>query len=91
MKPQLNEELREEVQRRIARSAAFQRVFNGKDGEFVLAEMKKQISGFDPNPYINAYNCGMRDFYNFVNNILTSDVEKAMEVLNAGNPEKRKP
>lgn len=79
---QLSEELREEVQRRIERSAKFQRVFAGADGEYVLAEIEKQISGFDKDPYVNAYNCGMRDFYKFIKKVLDSDVEKAMEELN---------
>ena len=87
----LSPEQREEVVRRIARSAAFQRVFKGADGDLVRVELKKQIRGFDPDPYINAYNCGMRDFYNFITTVLEADVEKAREVLeNAKAEEKRK-
>jgi len=83
MPPNLNEELKVEVVKRIKRSATFQKVFRGADGDFVLGEMKKQVKGFDPDPYINAYNCGMRDFYRFITNVLEADVEKAREALGA--------
>ena len=38
---QLNEEQKQEVMRRIERSAAFEMTFTGKHGELVLAEFKK--------------------------------------------------
>ena len=83
MKLQLNEDEKKEVVRRIERSAAFQRVFRGKDGELVLAELKKQLSGFDPDPYIHAFNAGKQFMWTFIQNALESDVEKAREVLGA--------
>jgi len=86
VKQPLNEEQKEEVSRRITRSATFQRVFRGLDGEFVLAELEKQLRGFDPDPYVNAYNCGVRDILNFITTVLEADVEKAREVLDAKTP-----
>ena len=80
--PPLNEAHKEELLRRIARSSAFQRVFRGKDGEIVLSELKKQLKGFDPDPYIHAYNAGISSMWNFIQNALDADVEKAREVLN---------
>ena len=88
MSQSLNSGQREEVIRRITRSATFQRVFKGADGDFVRTELKKQIRGFDPDPYVNAYNCGMRDFYNFITTVLEADVEKAREVLDAPSQER---
>lgn len=78
---QLNEDQKKEVLRRIERSAAFQRIFRGKDGDFALAELKKQLSGFDPDPYIHAFNAGKQFMWDFIQNALGADVEKAREVL----------
>lgn len=80
---QLNEEQKKEVLRRVERSAAFQRVFKGKDGDLVSNELKKQLSGFDPDPYVHAFNAGKQFMWNFIQNALEGDVEKAREVLNA--------
>lgn len=77
----LNEEQKKEVLRRIERSATFQRVFRGKDGEFVQTELKKQLKGFDPDPYIHAYNAGQQSVITFIENTIEADVEKAREVL----------
>ena len=82
MKQQLNPEQKEEVLRRIKRSAIFQRVFSGADGEFVLDELKKEVRGFDPDPYISAYNSGVRSICDFIQTVLNENVEKAREVLN---------
>lgn len=81
--PPLNEEQRKEVERRIKRSAAFQRVFRGADGELVLSELKKHLRGFDPDPYIHAYNAGVRSIVDFIQTCIDQDVEKAREVLDA--------
>jgi len=90
MKQQLNPEDREEVLRRVARSAAFQRVLRGVDGELVQSELKKQLGGFDPDPYIHAFNAGKQFMWQFIQNALDADVEKAREVLDAQTEEKRK-
>ena len=83
MQPQLNEEQRAEVTRRIERSAAFQRVFKGKDGDLVSRELEKQLSGFNADPYTHAFNAGKRFMWDFIQNALEADVEKAREVLGA--------
>jgi len=85
---QLKPEQKEEVLRRIKRSAIFQRVFGGADGDFVLAELKKHLRPFDPDPYVNAYNCGIKDFLSFIDTILNQDIEKERAVLNAKTEEK---
>jgi hypothetical protein len=72
---------REEALRRISRSASFQRVFNNKDGEVVLAELKKQLAGFDADPYIHAYNAGKQFMWDFMQKAMEPDLEKAREVL----------
>lgn len=84
----LNEDQKKEAIRRIERSAAFQRVFKGKDGDLVSAEIKKQLSGFDADPYAHAFNAGKQFIWNFIQNALEADVEKAREVLNAENKER---
>jgi len=90
MQPPLNEQQKEEVVRRIARSAAFQRVFRGKDGEIVLDELKKQLSSFNPDPYVNAFKDGKQFMWDFIQKVLEQDVEKAREVLGNAPPEKRR-
>lgn len=79
----LNEKQKEEAARRIARSAAFQRVFKSRDGELVLAELKKQLGSFDSDPYVHAFNAGKQFMWNFIQNAVGADIEKAREVLNA--------
>lgn len=81
MKQQFKPEEREEVLRRVARSASFQRTFKGKDGELVLAELKSQLRGFDSDPYVHAYNAGVRSIYEFIQTVLNEDVERAREML----------
>lgn len=80
-KEKLTEEERQEVMRRIGRSAAFQRTFSGKDGELVKAELKKMCRGFDPDPYIHAYNAGVTSVLNFIDTAMNQDVESARKVL----------
>lgn len=80
----------EELERRIKRSAAAQRVFNCPDGELVLKEIKAFCHGggfiFDPNnpnPTTLAVNAGKRDALQFILNLLKDDPVKAREMLNA--------
>lgn len=42
----------------VSTSAAFQRVFDGKDGEIVLNYLKKHTAGFNIDPYQHAFNAG---------------------------------
>ncbi len=82
---QLSPEQKEEVQRRIHRSGAFQRVFRGKDGEFVLNEIDKDSnftgSTFDSDPYIHAYKAGQRSMAVFIHTIIDQDIELAKKQL----------
>lgn len=81
-----------EIERRIHRSACFQRVFKGPDGEFVLKEIDEQThykgNTFAPDPYLHAYYAGQRSMAVFIHNILEADVEKARERLNAADSER---
>jgi len=73
----------------IKRSAAFQRVFRGADGEFVLRELSNVclvnsiLINYRTNPLVLAGNAGKRDVWLFIQNCLNADVEKAREVLSA--------
>lgn len=88
-KEKITEELRQEIMHRIERSAAFQRVFSGgKDSDLVLAELKKLIRGFDPDPYIHAHNAGIRTVLEFIDIVMNQDVESARKVLEEQKKEK---
>ena len=69
----------------IDRSAKFQRVFSGAEGEYVLKEldtnMNYKYNCFDPNPYINAYKAGQRSAMVFIHTVLEQDCEQAMKML----------
>ena len=82
---QLSPEQKEEFQRRIHRSGTFQRVFRGKDGEFVLNEIDKDSnfagSTFDSDPYIHAYKAGQRSMAVFIHTIIDQDIEAARKNL----------
>jgi len=75
----------QETERRIRRSGTFQRVFRGTEGEFVLAEIDKNVdfngSTFDSDPYIHAYKAGQRSMAVFIHTILDQDVKKAEKQL----------
>lgn len=81
MQPPLSEEQKQEVMRRIERSVAFQRTFRGKDGELVLNELKNMRRGFDPDPYIHAYNAGIRSLVDFIDTAMNQDIENARKIL----------
>ncbi len=82
---QRSPEQKAEVQRRIHRSGTFQRVFRGKDGEFVLNEIDKDSnfagSTFDSDPYIHAYKAGQRSMVVFIHTIIDQDIELAKKQL----------
>lgn len=88
MQQELNQEQKAEAERRISRSASAQRVFRNVDGELVLSELKKQLAGFDADPYIHAFNAGKLFMWTFIQNMLEPDLEKAREVLDAQAKEK---
>lgn len=81
----MDDKMKEEVQRRIHRSGMFQRVFRGKDGEFVLNEIDKDTnfngSTFDPDPCIHAYKAGQRSMAVFIHTIIDQDIEKARKEI----------
>lgn len=79
---QLSEEQKQEVMRRIERSAAFERIFSGgKDSDLVYAELKKLVRGFNPDPYIHAYNAGVRSVLDFIDTAINQDLESARKIL----------
>lgn len=69
-----------EMERRIARCAEFQRVFQTPDGQKVYSELKQRAGfnsdPFSPDPYTTAYNCGMIAIIKFIDNILNEDIKK---------------
>lgn len=81
----LNQDQKKEIERRIHRSACFQRVFRGSDGELVLDEIDKfggyKNDTFDPDPYIAAYNAGKRAIAVVIHNAIESDIEEARRLL----------
>jgi len=83
----LKEEQKKEIERRIHRSACFQRVFKGADGELVLSEINKLCftdrDTFDSDPYVSAYNTGRKSVGIFIENCINQDIEKARDILNA--------
>ena len=82
---QISKEERKSVDEKIRRSGNFQRVFNGKDGDFVLDEIDKftmfKGNTFNQDPYIHAYNAGQRSMAVFIHNILDQDLESAKKIL----------
>lgn len=80
----LNDDQKKEVEKRIHRSACFQRVFEREDRE-VLKEIdimsNYNIDTFDPDPYISAYKAGQRSVSVFIHNVLSQDVDKAKAIL----------
>ena len=78
-------EEKEQVHKRIERSAKFQRAFSGPDGEYALSEIdinaNYKSNAFDPDPYISAYKAGQRSIAVFIHTILEQDVEKAIKIL----------
>lgn len=73
------------IEKRIERSASFQRVFTGPDGDKVTAELKKNFTGaFHPDPYIHAYNAGQRSVLVFIENCIHADINEARKRLEKG-------
>lgn len=75
------EEEKQEVMRRIERSASFQRLLNCPEGELFLAELEKQLRPFHPDPYVNAFNGGIRWWWDFIQKAMNQDVETARKIL----------
>ncbi len=78
-------EHKEGIEKNIHRSADFQRVFGGADGERVFTEIDKfcgfKDDTFSIDPYLCAYNAGKRAVSIFIHNAIEQDVEKAKEML----------
>ncbi len=69
-------------QKMIERSVLFEKLFHGADGENALKELDSACGkGFDPDPYVHAYNAGKRFLYDFIRNCINNDVSKAKEML----------
>lgn len=82
------ENQKKSIEKQIHRSAIFQRVSKGADGEEVLKELALQcgansllISNYEYDPIKLAYRAGRRDLWTFIQNCLNEDVEKAREML----------
>lgn len=77
------QELQREVIRHfVEKSAAFQKVFSGPDGEIVLDYLRKQKAGFDKDPYQHAYNAGKTSILRIIEEMLDEkQYEKHLEFL----------
>ena len=79
-----NEQL-EEFEKRVHRSASFQRMFQGADGKLFLDEIDKMAGykndTFDPDPYISSYRAGQRSVAIFMHNVIEQDINKANKLL----------
>jgi len=95
-RPQASEEVLKEFERRIHRSAAAKRVFAGADGELMLDEIKRFCGGDglmcsrDLDLIQLATRAGKRDVWQFIQNILTSDAEKAQKELDNARAKKER-
>ncbi len=82
-------EQKKEIERRIHRSSMFQKVFGGKEGEYVLSEIDTDSnfngSTFDPDPYIHAYKAGQRSMAVFIHKIIDQDIENARKRMESNN------
>jgi len=82
---ELDSKQREKI---VSRSAKFQRVFRGADGEFVLNEIDTLCgygaSTFDPDPYKHAYKAGQRSMAVLLHDFIDQDVEKANKIIEKG-------
>ena len=81
----LTEDERKEIKRRTHRSASFQRVFKGADGEFTLKEIDSwtgyKNDTFDPDPYKSAYKAGVRAVSIFIHNVIELNIEEVTKLL----------
>lgn len=79
------------IEEQIHRSAVFQRVFSGADGEYALKEIAGQcfansplisVTGEDPyNPIKLAYRAKGKDLWMFIQKCINQDVEQAKKNL----------
>ncbi len=81
---QLSSEQIVAVEKKIHRSACFQRAFAG-EGQKVL-DWIDEFAGykndtFNPDPYVSARNAGMRAVSVFIHNVVEQDVDKITKQL----------
>lgn len=85
MQDELTEQDKQVVEKRIKRSAEFQRVFQSPEGERVLKEIDTVCGTykdtFNKDPYVNAFNCGAKSVGLFIHNAIEQDVETARKML----------
>ena len=86
------EQLKKEVvQQFVERSAAFQRVFSGADGEKVLDYLKSQMAGFNKDPYQHAFNAGKTRIVQIIEQMCDDkQYKKHLDYLNATTTQERK-
>ena len=77
----------EDIQRRVHRSAAFQRIFNCPDGELALKELKIFCKGDtivilkDSTQTQIVADTAKKDVWQFIKNCMDVDVEKTTKML----------
>ncbi len=91
-KVKVTEEQKEEVQRRIHRSAIFQKMFSGEEGLSVLKEIDiiscYKSNTFDPDPYKHAYNAGQLSISVFIHNCIDMNLDQAKKLLQENKNER---
>lgn len=84
-KMKIDDEVKREIERKIARSVSMQKVFAGTDGEQAMDEIRKWCGFSDDtfkiDPYDHAYNAGRRSVAIFINNCINQDIPKIREAL----------
>lgn len=58
----------------------YRRLFNSEDGKFVLRDLRNRcyvdVTAFDRDPYVHAFNEGVRSFYLTIVNLVEMDLAK---------------
>lgn len=82
---EFNKDERKAIEKKIHRSACFQRTFSDDNGKVAFDEIDAFTSykndTFDLDPYMSAYNAGRRSVSIFIHNAFEGDIEKAKQML----------
>ncbi len=91
-KRELTKAEKEEIARRIDRSACFQKIFRGPSGEKGLKMLDEWLGyrndTFDPDSHKSAYKAGLRAAAIFIHNALDNDVKQIRKILKQKSQEK---
>jgi hypothetical protein len=78
-----------EIRKQISLVRAYKRVFCTDDGKKVFADLCKSVHFnnrvFDPDPYVNAFNCGQYDVVKRIVHVMEMDLEELMKRVKDDN------